>query len=87
MNKIKIERIESLLRCKTSEEKLKKLKFTEIVDIIRATTTFIKVINIIFKHDENITIADLKKNLKLLTNIYIDSYRLNRKLDVGRFDL
>lgn len=75
------------MRCKTSEEKLKKLKFTEIVDIIRATTTFIKVINIIFKHDENITIADLKKNLKLLTNIYIDSYRLNRKLDVGRFDL
>ena len=58
MNKIKLEQIESLLRCKTSEKKLGKLKFAEIVDVIRATTTFIKVINIIFKHDENITIAD-----------------------------
>lgn len=87
MKNIMLDKIESVLRCKTSEEKIEKLKFSEIVGVIRATTTFIRVINIIFKHDKNITVADLKNNMKLLTNIYIDSYRLNRKLDVERFDL
>ena len=87
MNNIKIDQIESMLRREISDAKLKKLKFVEIVDVIRATTTFIKVIGIIFNHDEKITVAYLKNNIKSLTNIYIDSYRLNQKLDIGHFDL
>lgn len=58
-------------------KKPEKVKYVEIVDIIRATTTFVAVINMLYEHDESISVSDLKNNSKLLTNIFINSFRLN----------
>lgn len=69
--------IETMLENEIMMKKPEKVKYVEIVDIIRATTTFVAVINMLYEHDESISVSDLKNNSKLLTNIFINSFRLN----------
>lgn len=75
-NKTIIE-IEKKLEKEVAIKKPEKVKYVEIVDIIRATTTFRALISMISDGDKNITVLDLKNNSKPLTNIYINLFRLN----------
>lgn len=75
-NKTIIE-IEKKLEEEVAIKKPKKVKYVEIVDIIRATTTFHAIISMISDGDKNITVSDLKNNSKLLTNVFINLFRLN----------
>lgn len=69
--------IETMLENEVMMKKPETVKYVEIVDIIRATTTFHGIINMICDRDNNITVLDLKNNTKSLTNIFVNSYRLN----------
>lgn len=75
-NKLIIQ-IEKKLEDEVMIKKPGEVKFEEIVDIVRATTTFHAILNIICKCDKNITVFDLKNNSKSLTNIFINLFRLN----------
>lgn len=69
--------IEKKLEDEVMIKKPGEVKFGEIVDIVRATTTFNQVISVMCACDKNITVLDLKNNSKSLTNIFINSFRLN----------
>jgi len=73
------------IELKLAEEVLKsnndKLKYIEIVNLIKATTTFQAVINIVSNHDAGLTISELKKNSELLSSIYINCYRINKEIN------
>jgi len=73
------------IELKLAEEVLKsnndKLKYIEIVNLIKATTTFQAVINIVSNHDAGLTISELKENSELLSSIYINCYRINKKIN------
>lgn len=75
-NKLIIQ-IEKKLEDEVMMKKPREVKYEEIVDIVRATTTFNKVISVMCACDKNITVLDLKNNSKSLTNIFINSFRLN----------
>lgn len=76
-----IKQIDSKLAELVIKNKRKDISMPEIIEIMRATTSFHAVMGIICNYDCEMTISDLKNNSSLLSNIYINTYRLNVKID------
>lgn len=74
-----IKKIELKLAEEVLKANIEKLNYSEIVNLIKAATTFQAVVKIISNHDGDLTISEIEKNLKLLLSIYINCYRMNNR--------